>query len=259
MADLMRLILLSLLGILCVRPLSAASWVYVSVAGEKRIAIYRMNSDTGELTHQQDVSTSGEPGALTTDPRKKFLFASLRSTGELTSFQIDPATGTLMQTSQIHGGADPAFIATDRTGQYLLSAYYVAGKAEVHRIDPKGRLSDKPVVSIKTDEKAHAILTDSSNQLAFVPHTGPNAIFQFRFDEKTGNLKANAVAKVQTGANTGPRHLAFHPQLDVVYVDNEQGSSVTAYQLDRDQGQLSPFQTLSTLPKSYRGANSCAL
>lgn len=254
----MRVFLIGLLGVLCVRPLPAASWVYVSVAAEKQIAIYQRNETTGELTHQENVSTSGEPGALTTDPKQRFLFASLRSTGELMSLQIDPETGSLKPVSQIPAGADPAFVATDRKGNYLLSAYYRAGKVEVHKIGPEGQLSKQPVVSLKTDEKAHAILTDPTNRIAFVPHTGPNAIFQFWFDEKTGTLKANAVPKIETNPNTGPRHLAFHPQLDVVYVDNEQGSSVTAFRLNPKQGRLTPFQTLSTLPKGFQGTNSCA-
>jgi 6-phosphogluconolactonase len=92
----------------------------------------------------------------------------------------------------------------------------------------------------------------------FVPHTGPNAIFQFRFDEQTGTLTANDPPKVTTPENTGPRHLAFHPSLNVVYFDNEQGSSVTAFRLDKSKGTLEPFQTLPTLPEGFSESNSCA-
>ena len=35
--------------------------------------------------------------------------------------------------------------------------------------------------SLPTAEKAHAILLDPANRFAFVPHTGPNAIFQLAF------------------------------------------------------------------------------
>lgn len=136
----MQVFLIGLLGVLCVRSASAASWVYISLAAEKHIAIYERNETTGELTHRQNVSMSGEPGALTADPQKQLLFASSRSTGELMSFQIDPATGSLNPVSQIPAGADPAFVATDRTGNYLLSAYYCAGKVEVHKIGPEGQL-----------------------------------------------------------------------------------------------------------------------
>lgn len=247
----------ALIFLLASKPTFSATFVYVSVASEKKIAIYEMDTKTGGLKHRHDVRIAGEPGALTTDPRNRFLFASHRSTGQISSFRIN-ATGTLTRLSTVPAGADPAFVATDRTGRFLLSAYYRAGKVVVHRIAADGKLNRKPVQTVKTDEKAHAILTDASNRFVFVPHTGPNAIYQFHFDAKSGKLRANGAARVATGKNTGPRHLAFHPKLNIVYFDNEQGSSVTAYRLDRSTGRLKPFQTLPTLPKEYTNRNSCA-
>ena len=236
----------------------ADSYVYISIAGEKKIAVYSMNEKTGKLEHRHDVKIDGEPGALATDPNSQFLFASHRSTGQISSFRINAKTGNLTRLSTVPAGADPAFVATDRTGRYLLSAYYRAGKVVVHKIQKNGLLDQKPVQTVKTDEKAHAILTDSKNRFVFVPHTGPNAIFQFHFNAKTGKLAANTVSKIGTGKNTGPRHLAFHPKRNVVYFDNEQGSSVTAFRLNADSGRLKPFQTLPTLPTGFSKRNSCA-
>ena len=236
----------------------ADTCVYVSIAGKKTIAVYAMNDKTGALTHRHDVSIDGEPGALATGPKGRFLFASHRSTGQISSFRIHPKTGNLKRVSTVPAGADPAFVAPDRTGKFLLSAYYRAGKAVVHRIGEDGKLDPKPIQTVKTDEKAHAILADASNRFVFVPHTGPNAIFQFHFNARSGKLSPNNVAKVGTGKNTGPRHLAFLPGRNVVYFDNEQGSSVTAYRMNAKTGQLRPFQTLSTLPKDFSARNSCA-
>ena len=40
----------------------AATFLYVSVAAEKRIAVYRLDPQTGNLTHQSDCKVSdGEP------------------------------------------------------------------------------------------------------------------------------------------------------------------------------------------------------
>jgi 6-phosphogluconolactonase len=158
----------------------------------------------------------------------------------------------------VAAGPDPAHLATDATGRFLFAAYYVVGKVTVHAIGADSRLSDKPVQSIPTADKAHAIVPDPSNRFVFVPHTGANAIFQFTFDATTGRLTANNPAKVETPKNTGPRHLTFHPSKPIVYVANEQGGSVTAYDLDTKAGTLSPRQTLSTLPKEFHGTNACA-
>jgi 6-phosphogluconolactonase len=235
------------------------TFVYVSVAGDKRIAIYQLDTSTGKLTHKSDCKVAdGEPGAVTVDPEKRFLLAAIRSTGKLASFRLDVGTGKLTHIKTVTAGPDPAHISTDRTGRYLLTAYYVDAKVTIHAIGKDGTLSAKPLQSIPTAEKAHAVVLDPSNRFAFVPHTGPNAIFQFAFDAKKGQLSANKPAKLMTPKNTGPRHLVFHPARPIVYVDNEQGSGITSYALDKKAGTLNALQTLSTLPADFQGTNACA-
>jgi 6-phosphogluconolactonase len=251
--------LASFLVLLLFAPgLYADTVVYVSLAAAKKIAVYRMNPEDGALTRIGETALEGEPAALIVDPQRRFLFASLRAEGKLSAFRIDAKTGQLTHINTVEAGLDPAHLSTDREGRYLFAAYYVAAKVTVHRIGKDGSLSAMPHQSIPTVEKAHAILLDPSNRFAFVPHTGPNTIFQFTFDAKLGELKPSTVAKLATGANTGPRHIVFHPTKNIAYVDNEQGGSVTAYALDTQAGTLQPFQTLSTLPKDFKGDNACA-
>src|SRR5206468_6688523 len=103
-------------------PALADTSVYVSVAGEKKIAVYKMGPRDGKLTLSSTTATAGEPGALAVDPQRKFLFAAIRSEGKLSSFRIDRATGQLTAINTVPAGADPAQISTDHTGKYLLTA-----------------------------------------------------------------------------------------------------------------------------------------
>jgi 6-phosphogluconolactonase len=238
--------------------LLAGSFVYVSVAGENRIAVYSRDPATGQLTHRSDVSLSGEPGALAASHDGKSLFASIRSTGQLASFGVEGATGRLKQLNEISAGADPAYLSLDRSENYLLSAYYRAAKVMVHRISDDGTIVSSPVQEVPTAEKAHAILTDRSNRFAFVPHTGPNLIFQFKFDQRTGRLEVGTVDRVQRPDNTGPRHLLFHPSENFAYTSDEQGSSITAFRFLPDKGHLEAIQVESTLPASFSERNSTA-
>jgi 6-phosphogluconolactonase len=254
-----RRFLIALAVLILASAARADTFVYVSVAAEKRIAVYHLDPESGKLTHRDDCKVDdGEPGALTVDPGKRFLLAAIRSTGKLASFRVDPATGRLTHLNTVPAGPDPAHLSTDRTGRYLLTAYYVDAKVTVHAIGKDGALGDRPLQSIATAEKAHAIVPDPSNRFVFVPHTGPDVIFQFTFDAATGRLTANSPAKLQTPGGSGPRHLAFHPSKPVAYVDNEQGGSVTAYALDGKAGTLKALQTVSTLPRDFKGTNACA-
>jgi len=236
----------------------ADTFAYVSLAKDRKIAVYKVEPATGALTHITDVPCDGEPGALVANPARTSLFASLRPEGKLVAFRIDPRAGTLTHVKTIEAGPDPAHLSTDKEGRFLLAAYYVAGKVTVHAIEEGGSLSPQPVQSVPTAEKAHAILLDRDNRFVFVPHTGPNAIFQFAFNSKTGELTPGSPARLATPENTGPRHIVFHPRLDIAYVSNEQGGSVTAYRFDKPSGSLSAVQTVSTLPTGFSQRNACA-
>lgn len=235
-----------------------STFVYVSIAAEKRIAVYYLDRATGKLTHRGDAKIDGEPGALTVNPARQFLFAALRVEGKLVSLRIDPATGMLKHINTVPAGPDPAHISTDAGGRDLLAAYYVDARVTVHAIGKDGTLAEKPTQSIPTADKAHAIMLDPSNRFAFVPHTGPDVIFQFAFDAKTGKLSATEPAKLSTPKGTGPRHLVFHTSKPIAYVANEQGGSVTTYAFDAKAGTLQPLQTVSTLPKDFTATNACA-
>jgi 6-phosphogluconolactonase len=236
----------------------ADTFVYVSIAGDKRIAIYQMDAD-GKLAHRGDAKTDGEPAGLVADPQRRFLFVAMRSTGNLSAFRIDAKSGQLTHVNTVAAGADPAHISTDAEGRFLFCAYYVANKVTVHTIGKDGALSKGPWQSLPTAEKAHAIVADPTSRFVFVPHTGSNFIYQFLLNAKTGELRPNpAASRVATPPKTGPRHLVFHPTFTIAYVDNEQGSSVTAYAVDKQAGTLQPLETVSTLPADFKEINACA-
>ena len=236
-------------------------FMYVSLQEDDKISIFSMDAATGGLTHRDDVAVPGGPAPLTLDPQRKFLHVARRGSRELSSYRIDQTNGSLSHISTGPLETDPCFLSTDRKGNYLLASYYEGSKVTVHPIGGDGAATAAPSQTVPTARGAHSIQTDPSNKFAFVPHiagNGPNAIFQFTFEETTGNLTANNPARVSLQEELGPRHFCFHPNRDVLYFSNEQGGSVTGYNFDATAGTLSAFQTISTLPDGFDGANSCA-
>ena len=238
------------------------TFVYVTASGDDKILIFRQDEESGALEKMNEVEAAGRPAPLATDPERRFLYTARRDANQLSSYRIDPETGDLHPLGVAELESDPNFLATDRTGRWLLSAYYLAGRCAVHPIDENGVAQSPPVEWRATGQGAHSMQTDRSNRFVYVPHigggNGANAIFQFLFDEKTGELSPNDPATVPQDGNLGPRHYCFHPALDVLYFSNEQGCSVTAYDFDSSAGALSAFQTVSTLPSLWSGRNSCA-
>jgi 6-phosphogluconolactonase len=236
-------------------------YMYVSLQDDDKILIFTMDAETGHLTPKGEVPVSGGPSPLTLSPDRKVLYVGHRNVPAISSFRIDPDTGGLTQSGTVAPEAPPTFLSTDRKGRFVLSAYYQGARAAVHPLGADGAVGGPPIEWLETATGAHAMQTDPSNKFAFVPHiagNGPNAIFQFRFDENTGHLTPNSPFKVEPESHLGPRHFCFHPTQNILYFSNEQGCSVTGYRLDTSAGTLSAFQTITTLPAGYAERNTCS-
>ena len=248
--------------------------IYVSLRGDDRIVRFLMNPETGSLEPQGAVEVAGGPAPLAINPTRTVLYAGLRRDFRLSSYGIDQATGELSWNGNVELEGEPCYLSTDRSGRYLLSAYYQAGHCAVHPIDETGTVGGPVIEWLATNSGAHCFQTDPSNQYAFLPHIAAgsgglaslplerqgavNAIFQFKFDAATGHLTPNEPPRISPEAPDGPRHFCFHPTKSLVYVCNEQGSSVTVYALDRSTGRLTAGQTVTTLPEGFTRPSPCS-
>jgi 6-phosphogluconolactonase len=228
--------------------------LYISGSGGEWLSHFLMDEQTGDLEAQENIPIGGQPAALATNASETLMFMSLRPQKQFGSYAIDRTSGGLTEIGIVEIDEGAAYVRTDNTDRYLLASYYGAGHVSVHRIGDDGALSAKPLQWVETEGHAHSIQTDRSNRFVFVPHTNPaNAIYQFRFDEATGTLTANDPPKVQPDTPEGPRHYVFHPDKDILYSVNEDGSTVSAHHLDPEGGTLSSFQVISTLPAGFDG------
>ncbi len=232
---------------------------YIAIGGENKLLRFGVDAHNGNLTLLDEIALAGAPGPLAVDPTQRMLYVGLRSTSQLASYQIDTDNGALTPFGPtVTLDTDPCYLATDRSGRWLLAAYYRGGKATVHPLLADGSIGTQPACTVQTEPYAHCIETDSTNRFAFLPHVAQsNVIYQYHFDEATGQLTPNSPARLAHAPNVGPRHYVYHPTKAFVYFSNEQEGSVTAYHLD-PQGTLTSFQTLSTLPADFSGDNTCA-
>ena len=230
---------------------------YVSIGGEKQIAIYHMNPKTGALKEQSRVTVGGAPGSLALHPSKKYMYAAIRSTGSVATFAVDPKTGGLKQLAATKVVTNPVYIAVDKTGKYLLTAYYGAANVAVYPILDDGRVDSASTSVLSTGKNPHSILIDKANKHVYVPNTGADQILQFAFNESNSKLKPLKPAVVKTAKGTGPRHFYFHPSKPFAYACNEKASSVTAFAISKS-GTLKAIHTVTTLPSDFKGRNSNA-
>ena len=225
----------------------AATYVYVSNGGDGDISTYTM-ADDGTLQPGARVAAGKLVSPMSVSPDKRFLFAAVRTKPfTAITFAIDRKTGALTQVGAGPLAESLPYICVDKTGRYLLGASYAGSLVSVNPIGKNGKVG-KPKQVMPTGRNAHAIITDNANRYVFVPHLGTDQVFQFRFDARTGTLKANTPPLVQLRAGHGPRHLIVSNDNKFVYVLTEMTGLVITLALDRKTGLLTAVSEASVLP-----------
>jgi 6-phosphogluconolactonase len=228
--------------------------LYVSLSRDDKILIFTFDSQTGKLQAQGETKVSGQPANMAFDPGQQFIYVGRKAARSISAYRRNGETGELTLAGSTTVEFEPDFLATDRKGGFLMSTYISEGMLAVHQIGSDGILINPPVEWFKTYRGIHSIQTDPSNRFAFIPHIAgndPNLILQFKFNQATGKLTPNTPDRVIPEQGAGPRLFCFHPKLDILYFDNQEGNSVTGYKLDTAAGTLTPLQSISTIPEGY--------
>lgn len=256
------------------------AFVYVGTynRGQERpgIHIFRMNLQTGSLAQAGSAAGCVNPTFLAIHPNQRFLYAvnevsdsGGRPGGAVAAYSIDRTTGQLtLLNRQPSEGKGPCHLVVDKDGRNVLVANYGSGSVGVIPIDADGTLKP-PSCAIQHQGSsqnprrqegphAHSINLAPDGRFALVADLGIDKVMIYRFDPERGVLQPNDPDSVSLPPGSGPRHLAFHPKGNWVYVINELSSTITAFAYDAAQGRLTELQTVSTLPAGFQGDNSTA-
>ena len=237
------------------------------------IYLVRMDPRSGRLTQIGSVNAGPNPSFLTIHPNGRFLYAvneveryNGKATGAVSAFTIAGDTGALTKLGEqpSEGGA-PCFVSVDRSGRVVLVANYVGGSVALIPIRPDGGFAPAPSVvhhsgsgpnaDRQSAPHAHCIIPDLSNRYALAADLGADRVFVYRLDPDGKSLQHVEGGDAVMRPGAGPRHLAFHPTLPLVFVANELDSTVATLRFDAERGALSPVDTLSTLPRGWTGTN----
>lgn len=234
------------------------------------IHVYRADAATGALTHLQHIADLTNPSFLALSPDQRFLYAVHGDGDYATAFVLEAKTGQAKLLNRAAtGGSNGVRQAVDPSGKYLIVANYGSGTVAVLAIMPDGSLKDQhqlvplpgepgPHRTQQPSSEPHDIVFDPSGKFVLVPDKGLDRIFVFRFDAGTGQLTPAEPDSVKSRPGAGPRHLAFHPKLAIVWVLNELDSTTTTYRWDGQRGVLTPLQVITTLPTEFTGYSTAA-
>ncbi len=230
--------------------------IYAPSRVSQALLIVEAKVKDGKLSLKQVESADlGFPaGSMTQHPEKPMLYVSA-SGGE--EGKVPGATVLLNKQGSVekvipfklkHGAA---FLSLDRKNKFLLTANYRDGFVDVYSLDQSGVLKAHVSGLDEGRKNAHCVLPSPDNRFVYIPYVKDNnELYQYNFDENSGQLKALDPKSASPPAGTGPRHMIYHPSLATVYFSNEQGLGVSVYSRS-DSGQLKILQVCEAVEPAF--------
>jgi len=237
------------------------------------IYLVRIDRRSGHLRRVGSVDAGANPSFLALHPNGRVLYAvnelekyKGRATGVVSAFAIEGVAGALTRLNEqpSQGGA-PCYVSVDRSGRVVLVANCVGGSIALLPIQPNGALSPAAQVVQHTGKgpnaerqeapHAHCIVPDPSNRFVLAADLGADRVFVYRLDLDGKSLRHVEGGDAVMRSGAGPRHIAFHPTLPLVFIPNELDSTVATLRFDAERGKLSPLDVRSTLPRGFTGTN----
>ena len=226
--------------------------LFVPDPQNQQLKAYSIESNSSGFLAKAAVSLglSFSPNGIAIDPKRDSLILTGASDGKAMSATVVHSENGGLKLVGSNTLAHPTgYTSVDRTGSYFMSSHYQSGWVAVYRIEKNGIVGDATTTLKTPNPEAHCIRTTPDNRFAYVPCVkNNNALFQFSFDTGTGKLEPLAPYNAKPPAMFGPRHVAYHPTLPIVYFSNEQQLGVSVFAIG-DDGQLTDRQHATTLPR----------
>ena len=209
-------------------------------------------SDHVRVVHKDGLPLPGKPRGITKNPKQSSLIVTLlpEESGNSQAVTLQNDDDGMVSVLGVTDLQDSTgYTSLDRTGRYFLTSSYQDGHFDVYQVKPDGVVGERVSHHEVAEKYAHSVLTTPDNRFLYVPCVKEfNAIYQYAFDEQTGEVLPLEPFDAKPPHMFGPRHIAYHPDLPFVYFSNEQQLGVSAYRIEKD-GQLIAIQHATTLPR----------
>jgi len=238
--------------------------VYAPNRGPKNLLVVRATTDadkTLELEALEPVDLGIPAGSIVAHRERPLLYVTENWSG---GDGIQGAALELADDGRIAGierfpiAHGYSYLGLDRQSRFLLGCNYRAGHVDVYALDEDGRPGELVSSIEPVRRNAHCALPTPDNRFVYVPHVKDmNALHQYRFDADTGELTALEPLDAKPPANTGPRHVAYHPSLPLVYFSNEQQLGVSVWnRLDSGRLELRQMAALTGVEPPQDGVSA---
>lgn len=236
------------------------------------IYVYKFDAATGRVSPVDTARHIANPSYLTLSDDGRFLYAVSenggKDTGRLNAYAVDPAIGKLraLNSKSSHGDF-PCYITVSKNRKWVIAANYGGGSLVAYEVNENGSLSDNfqliqhtgtgPNKNRQEAPHVHSTIFSPDQHYLFAPDLGIDQVSIYRFnpsDKQPLSEAKQPYAAIKAG--NGPRHIAFHPNKKWMYVIEEMGGTVSAWNYHK--GSVKEFQRIDAHPDNYTGERGSA-
>lgn len=220
---------------------------FTTNSGSNDLTGYRIDVDTGDLTHVETQVLPAGDYALAMHPSGKVLYVAAASSARLESFSIDNITGQLTPLgASLITSAEPVDVDVAPDGDYLILTHRSLAQLDSYALD---LVSHVPSFHSTYDL---APGTPVAEGLAISPFGGHlyatfsnlNMIGHFTAAEGTGALTLVG-AGMPVAPDLEPTAVQVHPSGKYVYVLNAGSTNLTRYAVHATTGNLTRMESIA--------------
>ncbi|WP_066187191.1 lactonase family protein [Gracilibacillus timonensis] len=214
---------------------------------DKTIQFVSYHSDKQQFQWEDSLSGVASPSFLAVGTQASSLYTiSEQERGEVIFFNQGKHW---QENSRQSTGAGPCHLHIKEESGYLLTANYGGGTISLHPIKKDGTVQPctdtYKLGDVQNVSHPHMCYPIGKDHHYLVTDLGQDQLFLFRVDDKRHRLIKKHAFSLSEGS--GPRHIAIHPSLGVVYIVNEFSSTVSVYQYDEYTKHLEWKQQIATV------------
>jgi 6-phosphogluconolactonase len=236
------------------------------------INTFTFNSQTGNVKYKSNIKDVGNPSYLAVSANHEYVYAVNEfgnGKGMVSAFTFNRQTGELdLINQQSAEGDSPCYVAIDSKGKHLFIANYSSGSTSAFPVNSNGSLGAAVQVIQNTgsgpnkqrQEKphAHASVLSPDEKYLLVTDLGTDEVIVYPYNagDLMNPLDTAKASRVKVSPGFGPRHLAFHPKSNFVYVVQELSAYVSAYVFK--DGKMEHLQDIAMEDADFKGMNGAA-
>jgi len=242
--------------------------------GSEGIYSFSLDPVTGKMNNWGLAAKSDNASFLAFSSNRKFLLAVNETNeehnhnmGYIESFLVIEKEHQLKLVNKVpSGGANPCYVSANQSG-YVLAANYTGGNVALFRLDDAGKLGGfvdlqqhfghGPNKERQMEPHVHSAFFEPFTNRVFVSDLGTDQVSVYLLNDASSKLVNAPFPVINIAPGSGPRHLAFHPKIKIVYVINELSNDISVVSLEKD-GSFGNLQTISTLPAGNDKPSYCA-